>query len=127
MRTLLRLLAVAVVIAVIGTILLVGRFWSFDRFKSLIDSGSYGYVTIFCWLVVVVAGPFAAVQVWRMRRSGLITCLILTLSTFLYYTVGWLFYARAEADHSKLLLAIGCNVLLALLLISPPARHACSK
>ena len=65
MRMILRILAILTGLEIVHTALLI---W---RFPHLADLGMtttiFGAVTALGWILTLVVGPFAAVQLWRLR------------------------------------------------------------
>jgi hypothetical protein len=129
MRILLRVIAVIIAVAVILTVKLVWRFWHLGGFKTLIATGTFGWITIFGWLIALVLGPFATVQLWRFREIGRITSLVLLGYNILYYGMGWVFLrGRTPISYAPtFLMTTGFNALLAATLLSASARRLCSK
>jgi hypothetical protein len=71
------------------------------RMSPLIRSGSVGAATILGWLLILTAGPFASVQLLRLRRVGLYATTILA-GFWAYYFAGILFlraHKRAVQSH----------------------------
>lgn len=129
MRILLRIIAVIIAVAVIFTVKLAWRFWHLGGLKTLIPTGTFGWITMFGWLIALALGPFAAVQLWRLRETGRITSLLLLGYATLYYGMGWAFVREPIPNNyaPAWLTRIGFNVLLAAALLSASARRACSK
>jgi hypothetical protein len=126
MRIILRILAIAVWFAIIGTLLLVWRIWRVGTLGVLMASGIFGLITVLGWIFTMVAGPFGAVQLWRLRESGRRTVLLLAGYAFLYYFVCLFFFRQSGAANSKIWLALGGNIVVVALLLSSPVRRACS-
>ena len=85
MKIVLRIIAVVVAIAVILTAIGVGQFAVGGAFGALVHSGALGLTTIAAWLIILTAGPVAAIQLWRLRRIGLFATAILCGIAFTYY------------------------------------------
>jgi uncharacterized protein involved in response to NO len=85
-----------------------------------------GAATILGWLLILIAGPFSSVQLWRLRRIGLYATAILAGFFVAYYFAGLLFL-RAHNAHLKPILAyVVFNGVLVVLLASPAARRSCT-
>lgn len=94
MRLAIRILAVLAAVSVLGTLWFVAAFGAAGGLAPLVRSGLLGMLTIAGWVIALVVGPVAAVQLWRIRESGRRAGIILFGSGFLYYMVG-LFALRA--------------------------------
>jgi hypothetical protein len=126
MRILLKIVAILIAYATISTLALVWRFWHFGAIKTLAASGAFGWSTILGWLLTLALGPFATIQLWRLRRPGRISALVLLGYSVSYYMLGWVF-SRPRAKGPTLFLKIAFNGLLVALLLLPSAREACSE
>jgi hypothetical protein len=124
-RIVLKILSIALWVAIIGTLLLIWRFWRFGDFGALLATGAFGLITVFGWALTLAVGPFAAFQLWRLRESGRMAASLLAGFNLLYYVVPPLFSRQSTSASPKLWLAIGGNAFLLLLLLSPSARRAC--
>lgn len=127
MRVFLRILAVLIGLAVARTLLMVIHFAFTGGFTALAHLGRFGIVTIAAWFIILVAGPVASVQLWRLRRIGLFITAILGGLVFAYYVVGLLFWRRPGAPLRPILWAIIVNAVFLALLLSPAARRTCSS
>jgi len=56
MRIILRIVAVAIWFAIIGTLLLIWRFWRFGDLATLWASGIFGLITFLGWLLTLTVG-----------------------------------------------------------------------
>ena len=106
MRIALRVIASIVAIAVIQTAVLVGQFALRGGLGPLVRSGALGLTTIAGWLIVLMAGPVAAIQLWRLRRSGLFVTVTLCGIAFAYYVIGLFFLRVSEAPVIPIIAAI---------------------
>jgi|SRR6185312_11514046 len=128
MKIILKIVAVIVGFAVLGTVLMIFQFASTSSLKLLIRTGAFGVITIAAWCLILVGGPVASVQLWRLRRVGLYVAASLCGLALLYYLYGLYGYAvRGSELHLDLLAVpiLGNSIILALLL-SPYARRVCS-
>jgi hypothetical protein len=69
MRVLIRIVAVLAAVCVLGTVWFVGAFAAAGGLRALLTSGVLGGLTIIGWAITLIAGPIAAVQLWRFRNS----------------------------------------------------------
>jgi hypothetical protein len=122
MRILLRLIAIFIAVAVALTCLSIVQFAFRGGLRALLRSPALGFATIAAWLIILTAGPVAAVQLWRLRRVGLVVAATLCGTAFTYYVVGLLFLRTPEAPLTPIFGAIVVNGLLLALLLSPAAR-----
>ena len=125
MRIILRVLAIYIGLNVPFTVRFVWRAWHMDGYRTLIATGAFGWITIFGWIITVIVGSFAGVQLWRLREIGRVTSLIVFGFAALYYAAGPLLLR--EPITPALWLRIGFNVLLVAALSLPSARRICSK
>jgi hypothetical protein len=123
MRMALRILAVLIGFATAETIFLIWRL-SADL-VGLTRSGPLGLTTIAGWLLILVVGPFAVVQLWRLKESGRLASMLLSASALAYYAIGWLAFRGPVAEARKVAVPIVGNLLLMLFLLSPQVRRAC--
>jgi hypothetical protein len=81
-------------------------------------------LTIVCWAIVVIGGAIAAIQLWRLRRSGWWAALAVFSAGFLYYALGFLLFRGPGASPSTVAIHVGLNLLGVIVLASPTCRHA---
>jgi hypothetical protein len=125
MRILFRIVAISIWLAILGTLQLIARFSHHNGFRELLATGTFGYVTILAWVLVIAVGPFAAIQLWRLRESGRKASLLLATSALLYYLVTGLLLRGPGPVSPKLWVAITGNATLVAILLSSPARRIC--
>ena len=70
MRLLVRIVAVLAAVSVLGTVWFVAAFAAAGELQALLTSGLLGSLTIVGWVITLVVGPVATVQLWRFRQSG---------------------------------------------------------
>lgn len=99
---------------------------------TLVPSGTFGAATILhaattlgCLLILIV-GPFASVQLWRLRRVGLYAASILSGFLTVYYFAGLLFLRAHDVVFMPILAYVVFNGVLVVLLASPAARRSCT-
>jgi hypothetical protein len=125
MRTILRIIAVVFALSALATLFMAWSFWRHGDMKVLAASGVFGWATFLGWVLTVTLGPYAAVQLWRLRSTGRTSAVVLMAYGFSYNLLGWL-PNRPQAKAHTLLLAAAWDLLIALLLLLPSARKACS-
>lgn len=124
MKILLKIVAVIIGLAVLRTILMIFQFASTSRLAALIRSGAFGITTIAAWCLILIAGPVACVQLWRLRRIGLYVAASLCAFAVLYYLVGYA--ANRGPQLAPLVVPILGNAGALALLLSRYARRVCS-
>ena len=124
MKIALRLIALLAALTAIATIVFVVHLG--DRGFLLVSARRLlGPVTFAGWLIAIVAGPIAAVQLFRLRRSGRVAAIILFGTMALYYGAG---IAGMRADSSPtgpIISAFAFFTFLVIVLLLPAARKAC--
>src|SRR5215472_5121862 len=115
-----------VALAVLRTVLMIFQFASTARLAALIGSGAFGVTTFAAWFLILVAGPVASVQLWRLRRIGLYVAASLCAVALLYYLFGYAANRGPELRLAQVVVPILGNSLALALLLSPYARRVCS-
>jgi hypothetical protein len=126
MRILLKIVAVFIAFSTISTLAVVYRFWHFGAIKTLAASGALGWSTILGWALTLPLGPFATIQLWRLRRAGRLGALMIVGYCIYYYVLGWML-SRPRAMGPTYFLRIAFYGLLVALLLLPSAQEACSE
>jgi hypothetical protein len=122
MRFLIRVVAILAAASVLMTVWFVAAFAARAGMGPLLRSGILGGLTLIGWVVTLVCGPIAAVQLWSFRESGRRAGIILFGSGLAYYLVG-LFAVRASgASISQIVAAATMFSLPLLVLLSRSAR-----
>ena len=115
-----------IALSTVETLALVWRFWHFGAMSTLAASGVFGWSTILGWTLTLALGPFAAIQLWRLRSAGRLSALMIAGYCIYYYILGWIYY-RPRATGPTLFLRIASYGFTAVLLLLPSAREACSE
>jgi hypothetical protein len=120
----LRMLALLVAASVAIVILLLARS-GVARVRSLVETGPLGVITLVNWGVTLLAGPFAVVQLLRLRNSGRIAGAIVFGAMTLYYlAAAFLFRDPGDPMLPIAFTALVTGACAAMLLI-PAARQVC--
>lgn len=127
MRTFLRVIAVLISLQIAHTVLFIWRMASLGGIGELSRGGVFGLTTILGWLLTLSVGPFAAVQLWRLRESGRRSSLLLSSFALAYYAAGLLFFRGSGAETARIAVPIVGNLLLSVLLVSSPVRRVCQN
>jgi hypothetical protein len=122
MRLLIRIVAILAAVSVLGTLWFVAAFAAGGGLRALLTSGLLGGLTIVGWAIALVAGPVAAVQLWRFRDSGRRAGIVLFGYGLAYYLVGLLALRAPEASAAQILLAAATFALPLVVLLSPRTR-----
>jgi len=122
MRLLIRIVAVFSAVSFLGTVWFVAAFASAGGVRTLLGSGLLGGLTIAGWVIALVVGPVATVQLWRFRQSGRRAGIVLFGYGLAYYLVGLLALRSPEAAIGQILAAAAMFALPLLVLLLPRTR-----
>ena len=122
MRLLIRLVAVLAAVSVLGTVWFVAVFAAAGGLRALASAGLLGGLTIVGWAIALVAGPVAAVQLWRFRQCGRRAGIILFGSGLAYYLVGLVALRSPEASIWQIFAAATMFALPLVVLLLPRTR-----
>jgi hypothetical protein len=122
-KHLLRLLGFCVLIV---TLLTYGHFISLGARKQLtplVYSGAPGALAVVNWLLIMLVGPIAAVQMLRLERSGRYLTIFLCACAFLYHFLGFLAWRTAQTPLFPIYEALAWNLAVIVVLLTPAARR----
>jgi hypothetical protein len=122
MRFLIRVVAVLAAVSVLGTVWFVAAFAATGGLRALVTSGLLGALTIVGWVIALVVGPVAAVQLWRFRPGGRSAGIILFGYGLAYYLVGLLALRSPEASTRQVLAAATVFAFPLVVLLLPGTR-----
>ena len=122
MRFLIRVVAVLAAASVLMTVWFVAAFAARAGMGPLLRSGILGGLTLLGWVVTLVSGPIAAVQLWRFRESGRRAGIILFGFGLAYYLVGLVAVRGPGASIRQIMAAAMMFSLPLLVLLSRSAR-----
>jgi hypothetical protein len=122
MRLLIRSVAVLAAVSVLGTVWFVAAFAAAGGLRGLLTSGLLGGLTIVGWVITLVAGPVATVQLWRFRQSGRRAGIVLFGYSLAYYLLGWLALRSPEASTRQIVAAVTMFALPLVVLLLPRTR-----
>lgn len=128
MKMVLRIASVLLLLWVAFTAAGVAQLMRMDGFLGkLIATGGLGYVTLLGWGLVFTVGVPAAVQLWRLRISGLVGAWVLCGYALAYNALGLTLFRGPRT----LIIPLAINVVVAgvalALLTSRPARRRCAN
>ena len=95
MRIILRVLAVILWITIALFAFTLWNVWRFGHL-ALVMAGSLGVVKLLEWVLTLVLGPVAAVQLWRLQESGRRISLFLSVFAITDLVVSWFFFQDRE-------------------------------
>jgi hypothetical protein len=126
MRPFLRIVAVVLALCVLGALVQTNDVLWRGGISTMARSGVLGAATVLGWLLILIAGPFASVQLWRLRRMGLYATAILSGFFLAYYFAAILFLQAELLPWRPLLAYVAFNGVLVVLAASPAARRSCT-
>lgn len=121
-RVLVRMISLLAGLSVLLTIWFVAAFAAAGGLEPLLATGWIGSLTFGGWAITLVAGPLAAVQLWRFRESGRRAGIVLFGSGFMYYTAGLLGLRSPEASVWQIVGAAATFALPLIVLLLPHTR-----
>ena len=125
MKASLRVIAVLIAVAVFYTAWFFVWFWSTRRLGLLAHSGLLGTFTLFGWAITLALGPYAAIQLWRLRRGGWIAAIMIVGWSLAYYVAGVLWLRAPGAPLAPITYMLVTSIAAFGTLISRPAQRLC--
>jgi hypothetical protein len=122
MRLLIRLVAILAALSVLGTVWFIAAFAGAGGLRALVSGGLLGVLTLVGWAIALVAGPVAAVQLWRFRQSGRHAGIILYGYGLAYYLIGLFGLRSPEASIPDIFAAAMMYTLPLVVLLLPRTR-----
>ena len=123
MKITLRVIAVYFAIAFVGSLLEVVRFAFSVSPAALRNLGIIGVLTLVGWALGIFIGPFAAIQLWRLKNIGRIAGAVLFGYVAVYGVLDAAYYGQVPLP---LLVKIVINAVGCAILLSPGARRVCT-
>ena len=124
MKITLRIIAVYFAIAFLGSLLEVISFAPRVSANVLRSLGLIGVLTFVGWGLGILIGPFAAIQLWRLKNSGRLAGVILFGFVSLYGILDAAYYAQLPVP---LLVKICISIIGCVILLLPGARRVCTE
>jgi hypothetical protein len=121
---LLRLVAVLAGVSVVATIIFILQFGR-TGIEALLATGTFGIITIAGWLLTLIAGPVAAIQLFLLRSTGRVAAVVLFGSMLLYYIVGLFAFRQPRAPVIPIITVCVALAVLVLIVLSPLAKRIC--
>lgn len=122
MRLLIRIVAALAGVSVLGTLWFIAALAAGGGLGTLLRSGLLGALTIAGWVVTLVVGPVAAVQLWRFREIGRRAGIMLFGFGVVYYVVGLLVLRARDAPIAPIVAAATMFAVPLLVLLSRRTR-----
>lgn len=126
-RLALRVIAVLTVVAVVMTVPVVLRFTTDGGIAAVLGTGVFGLLTVLGWLLTLLVGPVAAVQLWRLRPSGRRATALLAAYTTIYYASGLVFFRGPGTKVAVVVFMVAINAAASVFLLSGHARVQCGE
>jgi hypothetical protein len=126
-QVVLRGIAVGTALAVVLTVALVLQFVANGRIGALLSIGFFGILTLTVWMLIILVGPFAVVQLWRLQPNGRRATALLTACTTAYYVLGLVFFRGPGTQVTVVVLMAAISAAASVFLLSGPARVQCGE
>ena len=126
-RFALRIIAGLTAFGVVMTVPVVLRFTTNGGIAALLGTGVFGLLTVLGWLLTLLVGPFAAVQLWRLRPSGRRVTAFLAAYTTIYYASGLVFFRGPDTNVAVVVFMVAINAAASVFLLSGHARVQCGE
>jgi hypothetical protein len=127
LKLLIRIIAVLAALSVAFTIWFIARIAASGGMRSLATSGMLGVLTLAGWLVSLIVGPFAAVQLWKYQESGRRAGAILFGYGLAYYVIGLFVLRQPGAQVGQIIVAAALYAIPFVVLMLPAAHVACAN
>jgi hypothetical protein len=125
MRIVLRVISVLVALAVVMTAALAFQFVANGQIGALLSIGIFGLLTLTSWMLTILVGPFAAVQLWRHRPSGRRATVVLAAFGAFYYLSGLLVFRSPGTNTTVVVLMVAIHAAVLAFLLTAAARSQC--
>jgi hypothetical protein len=122
---LLRAIAIYTALAVMQTAMALVPFAITGQLRGMAASGLFGVVTIGSWLLTLVVGPVAAINLFQLKPIGLRLTAALCAAAVLYYLAAIFLLRVPEGQGTPPLGPLIVNTASLILVLSPTARRAC--
>lgn len=127
MPWLIRTTAVLAAVSVLATLWFISAFVAQGGLAQWLRSGALGAMTIVGWVITLVVGPVATVQLWRFRASGRRAGIVLFGFGLVYYVVGLTALRAPGAPIAQIVVAAITFAAPLLLLLSRRAAQFFSE
>ena len=125
MKIIIRLLSITVALIVIATIYLIVDFLGKSELQEFLKNGWFAYLTLIGWIVTFTIGPYASVQLWRLRESGLWATASLCLFAICYYIAGA--FLTSIPDVTAIIIKLLTNIVCLVFVLLPNVRKYCKS
>lgn len=125
MKIVIRLLSITVALIVIGTIFLIVDFLGKSSLLGFLKNGWFSYLTLIGWVLTFTIGPYATIQLWRLRESGLLATASLCLFAICYYSAGA--YLAHSPDMTAIIIKILINTACLIFVLLPKVKKYCNS
>jgi ABC-type Mn2+/Zn2+ transport system permease subunit len=100
--------------------------FGFTGLEALLATGKFGVATIVGWLITLIAGPVAAIQLFRLRPTGRIATAVLFGSMLIYYVAGLFAFRQPQAPAAPIITLCVTLATLVVVVLSPAAKRLCA-
>jgi hypothetical protein len=124
-RILLRVIAVVAGATVLGTIRFILGVPGIANAIAYATTSAFGALTAIGWVISLIAGPIAAIQLWRLRQIGRRAGVLVFGYGFIYYVLGMAVFRDPDVAVWPILAAATTFAVPLAILVSDRARRAC--
>ncbi len=121
-KPILRLISLFMFLATFIAFAMLVKFSLMSSYDRLIGWRIFELWTLLGWVLVLIGGPFAAVQLWRLKPSGRTVTIIILANAAIYYTFSSYLSGTIRTAAPMVL-----SFLLLLVASSRSAKDACSS
>jgi hypothetical protein len=125
MTIVLRLISIALALMTALTLALVIRFARAGGLQAVLQSGFFGYMTLFGWGIGLILAPLGSVQLWRFQPIGWLSSLLVFAFGTTYYLSGVSSIRKPTTPLLPIFLAIGYHALCMAILATKRSRLIC--
>ena len=122
---LLRAIALYTALSVVQIAMALVPFTITGQLRGMAASGAFGVLTIASWLLTLVVGPVAAINLFQLKPIGLRLTAALSAAAVLYYLAAIFVLSVPEGQGTPPLGPLIVNAASLTLVLSPTARRAC--
>lgn len=99
--------------------------YSFPLFSKV--SFSFKLLTVAGWIIVIIIGPYASIQLWRLKKGGRNASFIILIYSIIYYILTLYYYPPPELQVIVIKLIIAVNFFSLLIILSPQTQRLINR
>ena len=122
MKVLLRLISFYYAIVTLLTLIIVVDLFISPRTQRLGSTGTFEILALIGWALTLLAGPYAAIQLWRLKPRGRWGAIVLSGYGVFYYVVAFIL-KQPEFQAAYLVF----DLVLVSVLLSIPLKKSASE